>query len=465
MIKALHPADHTLKAERVPASSRYPTVAQEVISTFDVTKPEWGSVHELPDIWSLKIVTRTDPLVPTEVWACPGVATATAPDGWFFVGSVINQSFWKSTPAFGVHTADELHAARSQFARSCETYRVTALSTTGVFVGATMTDQGSIVSAQCIDEPRTMAYFPSSYIPSTGYTIPANMSTLAEIWYDQLPAMSTASMGTSPYVAPAREGWYAPQKLLVPGHWKKTNQLVYCGRLPVSAMETADVPAFPVSSSDAAISIVPYPYIEGNNGAALWLPPCDDGVSVTYVSGIYKTTTFRITLRLCLEMGCIPTSDLAPFCDLTTPPDALALDLYNEIIKETKDAYPAADNDFGTFFGKVKNIAAKIVRVIEPVANIAAGAGVPFAGTVAAMAKGINAAGEQYLTSKAAREQAATLRAEAAAAAANKAMKQLKAEKAQNTPRFARLKKRAAAAVKRADQQLAEAKAVKAGKL
>lgn len=459
LIKALHPADHSLKAERVPASSRYPTVVQEVISTFDVSCPL--SISSTYDTWSIRVITRPDPLVPTEIWAAPGTASSIGPDEWTFLGSVLNQAFWKSSPAFDTHSAEEVYALLKQFYRSCETYRVTSLSTTGNFVGATMTDQGSIVSCQCLDTARTMGIRPAITASSTPFTHPGQLSSLVHLWCDQLPTMSVASMGTNPYVMPAKEGWYAPQKLLCPGHWHKTNNIEQFARAASDTPEDMLLdPFIDTDHSSHQIHMVPYPYFPGGSGTAKWISPCDDGVSVTYVSGIHKTTSFRITLRMCLEMGTIPTSDLAPFSEITAPPDSLAIELYNEIIKSTQDAYPASDNDFGTFFNKVKNIAGKIVKVIEPVANIASGFGVPFAGTVAAMAKGINKAGASYLSSSEAMEEAALLRAESAERAAAKAQKQLAKAKASNSPAYQRLKERAARAAARARVQAKEAEEV-----
>lgn len=380
MIKALHPAEHALKAESVPASSRYPTVVQETISTAELKCPE-AIMGDGTGTWCMKIVTHTNPLVPVEIWA-----DTTATGSYeYWMGSFLNQTFAPTIDSFKNHSGAEFEAALNDFGESCEAYRITALSTTGVFVGASLTDQGSIVSGQFYDGHQQCFY-------PVDHTDDPSIMALAEPWVNKLPSMSALSMGTLPYVAAAKEGWYAPQKLLCPGAFHRTDDLCFRGRY--------DVDGFNSPMKDLT-SIRPFPFstISGVSptGMHYFLRDCDDGCSVTYVTGLAKTTTFRCTLRLCLELGVSPTSRFASFARPVPPPDDIAIELYQEVVKELVDAYPAEYNDLGKFFDKIKGVVRRVAGVLEPVAGIASAVGVPYASVVKSVLHGVNSDIREYI--------------------------------------------------------------------
>lgn len=366
LTKALHPAEASIKAPKAPGSSRYPTTVQEVTSTF-VLNPPSGIAST--DTWEFRIVTHTDPLCPMEFYSNITGSTEA------FHGSYFNQAFFKTSDSFKVHTQPEAAAIFAAFQSACETYRINALSTTGIFVGPTIADQGSILSSQFIDCARDMAMAPGSPVH--------DILPLANIWVDPLPAMSEAALGQRPYVSDAREGWYSPQKMEQPGHWARVNDVARRGRYIGSTVNPGEMDL---------TDCVPWPALYGAAAGTLFLwPRCyDNSCSQTFVKGLSPQTSFRVTLRMVIEMGVTPNNDYAAFATDPAPPDPVAYELYMSIVNELLDAYPADYNDAGKIWGKIKAVAKKVAGFIDPIAGIAAAAGVPFAKTVQGIARGVS---------------------------------------------------------------------------
>lgn len=379
LIKALHPAEGSLKAERAPGNARFPTATQEVVSTFVVSAPEGTGT------WDLRVVTHTNPLTPVQVFAKSQFPLDGESGEEVYLGEYVNQAFVRGvSEAFGVHTELEFESALVQFSEAAEAYRITALSTTGVFVGATMTDQGSIVSSQFTDNVMTRSTVDAA---SDGKVL-----ALADLWFDALPLMSEATLGQHPYVADARKGWYAPQKLGDPLRWIPVDDLRFRGRVHpgLNPLPVAEIPHS---------SVVGYP--NPRQGLGYWVRDCDDTCSQTFASGLDRTTTFRITVRLAVEYACNPANDYAAFCEEAKAPDDVAIDLYQEVVKEIMDAYPSEYNDFGKLFGRVKDVVRKVASVVDPVAGIAAAAGLPFASVVQNLAKAVKQGSSAYIESAA----------------------------------------------------------------
>jgi hypothetical protein len=321
------------------------------------------------DTWDFRVVTHTDPLCPIEVFS-----GRTGGDE-AFAGSVFNQAFLKSADAYKKHTNEEITAIYDAFQQACETYRVNALSTTGVFVGPTVEDQGSILASQFIDATRDY-----SYTPGDGKVY----GPIANMWVDPLPAMSEASMGQRPYISDARNGWYCPQKLDQPGHWARTNDIALRGRVTAAGnpaeIVNADVLRWPQSLTQTV-------------GTTLWPRLYDESACQIFVQGLSVHTSFRVTVRLVLEMGVTPSNDFAPFASDPAPPDPVAYELYTSICNELMDGYPSDYNDLGKIWGKIKSVAKKAAAFIDPIAGVAAAAGVPFAKAIQGIARGVSGSG------------------------------------------------------------------------
>lgn len=350
--KALHPAESTIKAPRCPSHGTRPTATQEVTSTFVISAPE-GSVPDSAT-WNAVIAIKNDPLAPVEIHT---FYTGESSGGDF---TAVNQAFAGTTPVLARHTKDQYADILSNFMESCEQYRVTALSLTGTFVGATLTDQGSIVSAQMSDP-----HMDGSMIATN---VDAGVYTRAYLIGQSIPDSESLILGTSPYVSAARDGFYVPYKFLHPDRWYNTDNLA-CVIRTFNGWRSQPSGALidTTKATIADIGGVPYPY--GNTatgGFGLWLPPIDDGLSVTWIKSVAKTTTFRLTLRVAIEVMTRPASSLAPYADLPALPDEHAIAMYYEIASRMKDCYPSRDNDSGSLWGKIKNIAAGIWDTVSP---------------------------------------------------------------------------------------------------
>lgn len=402
LIKALHPADGTIRAERAPSSSRYPTVTQEVVSRFTISKPSVINT----DTWSFRLFQTTDPL-------CPIVVTFMQPtsvtpwDTGALCYEWINPIFApEGVDPFGAHTAAHYEGMLDKFQHACETYRITAFSTTGEFVGATLTDNGSISAMQCQDRTRHLTHMNFEALDgsvlakvedaTTGseITVPIPqgrwLQSESHIWCDPIPTLAQSSMASHPYNDKAKEGWYMPQKLQCPSHWKSNNDLVFRGRLTPGAMALGPVDKYRAASNQSQIIGWPL-HLEFYTAAGphLWVQNCDDGLGCVYVNNIHATTSFQVIVRFNLELGVSPMSEYATFADSTPPPDPVAIELYNEIVKDMLDAYPSRDNANSTLRDKIATIARKVAAVVEPIAGIASYAGVPYAGVIARLAGSI----------------------------------------------------------------------------
>lgn len=350
--KALHPADVTIKAPRAPSHGTRPTATQECTVTFAVDAPAPDPAE--PDApWRMGIFMKNDPLAPIQL-AYANETTA-APNTTRLVG--LNQCFANGLgPVSSSFTQADYNSVLNFFRASCEQYRVNALSFTGVFIGATLTDQGSVVSAQVADAHQDACIIPGSLDTTTnGVSHRAYLIT-------QLPPYSDSLvMGSSAYVRKAKEGVYVPYKMQHPGEWFSSDNIC-------RVVRTAN--AFTgLYNKWADVSTSPYPHgnvLGDHHTPGMWLPPLDDNLSVTWFTGLARTTSFRITYRICIEVMTRPDSMLAPFCELPALPDDHATVMYYEIASRLKDAYPSDDNDKGTLWNKVKDIARGIWSVASP---------------------------------------------------------------------------------------------------
>lgn len=359
--KALHPAEPTIKAARCPSKGIRPTATQEAVITFIVKAPE---TLQMPH-WGFRMSMKNDPLCPLGV-EVDGMAAQT----------VLNTAYYSGTP-FTAHTPNDYMEAANKFRAACEQYRVTALSVTGYFVGATMTDQGSILAAQCSDAAFESA---ASRVKSgSGH----NSKVIG--FGQALPGTTAITAGTNLYTAPAREGFYMPYKMENPEKWLSTDDLASIRRYGqgLNFAGTTDLHDFTIGYPFGNIIQEDASY---NKFTTLWNPPGDDGLGMIYVDGLAQTTSFRCTVRIAIEAMTRPVSTLATFCEPPALPDEHAIRMYTEIASRLKDAYPAKDNSLGTLWQKVKQIASSIWRTVSPALS--------YIPQIAPIVSGINTAGE-----------------------------------------------------------------------
>lgn len=271
------------------------------------------------------------------------------------VYTYMNQGYAGSAAPFTEHTYAQWVSCLTAFSKACENYRTTSLGLTGVYVGPTLADQGSIVSAQMADPVTTLCFSNSD----TDAFVPK------KVLYNAIPSSSDLILGTTPYVSNARDGFYVPYKLDDPDHWHRTDQYVTMRRItsggdaPYHLMSvTTAEPSYPSGNRTSASS--------ATDKDGVWLCPCDDNMSVTWITGISKSASFRVTIRLGIEVMTRPSSTLASFCEPPALPDEHAISMYREIASRMKDAYPSRDNDTGSLWEKIKNVASNVWDVVSP---------------------------------------------------------------------------------------------------
>lgn len=343
--KALHPAESTIKAPQCPSRGVKPTATQETISTFVLEPPPVDSENPA-STWDCRITVKNDPLCPVEILRYNSIGETQRT--W---ATVLNQSYTPVDP-YGLHSYQDYQEVVENFQNACEQYRQTALSITGHFVGASLSDQGSIIAAQMSD--------PCALAAHAGISLPTEREVMPLVKYfaQPLPSSDTLVLGTSPYVTSAKEGFYMPMKMEHPEVWHSTDQLYRCCR----GLDRLSAPSVKYTQTIA------YPYgAAGNSNIPIcWLAPLDENVGVIWLKGLARTTSFRMTLRIAIEMMTTPTSTLASFCEPPALPDNHALAMYYEIASRLKDAYPAKDNATGKLWDKIKAVASDIWEVVSP---------------------------------------------------------------------------------------------------
>lgn len=363
--KALHPAEATVKAPRIPSRGTRPTAVQEITSTFVINPP--AAAHQANDLWNAVIEMKNDPLCPLQVrsyWA----DDAAHADSF----TCINQGFAGTSEVFAAHTRTDYHTVLTNFMDACEMYRTTAISVTGVFVGATLTDQGSIISAQMSD-PHLEVNVTEPDADTGTVTLPGYFIA------QEAPNSDALILGTTPYVVSAREGFYVPLKLREPEKWHRSDNVQVCARILNGWRNSSGVLDLHYATF-THLGATPYPAGNSGPGYQNWLPPLDDGLSVTWVRNVAASSSFRVTVRIAIECMTRPSSKLAPFTDLPALPDDHALAMYYEIASRMKDAYPAKDNDTGSLWNKIKNIAGGIWDAVSPALSAVPGAGAVVSG-------------------------------------------------------------------------------------
>jgi len=306
--------------------------------------------------WSARFVLKNDPLCPLDILTVNDSATHANSSHV----TVMNQCFFTGAPV-GTHTETEYHATLNSFRIACEQYRMTALSVTGYFIGATMTDQGSIIAAQTSDSEQCVNMI-DILDPEGG-----NPRVVCPMLYQitqSIPTYDAMTMGVNPYVSPAKEGFYMPYKMMDPEKWHSADDVCYMVRSG-NAIAATQRPGF---------GFYTQAYPEGNYTGSTyedahfgpWLRPLDQGIGVTHVRSVARTSSFRITLRVCIEVMTRPDSSLASFTEPPALPDDHAVHMYYEIASRLNDAYPARDNSNGTLWQKIKNVAGTIWDTVSP---------------------------------------------------------------------------------------------------
>lgn len=363
--KALHPADHALKAQRAPGVSTTPTASQETITVFEIKPP---TNHTAGKTWGFRVLMNSDPFCPitTMNWDTGGNVDDLA--------TCFNVAFVNPTiPTYGYHSHEQYVAVAENIQAAGEEYRVNGMSITGTFVGATVTDQGTIVAGQYSDPYIYLVHHPTVF-PSheTG-------EKPIRAWVNPYQPLNKLTAGTQPYVTHAKKGFYMPLKIDQTHHWCRTDNLCPGTRIEITS-ETY------LNGGQAT------PLVSGEHWGTPWFDPVDTTAGCIIAEGLDETTTFRMTLRISIEMKTQPSSSYTPFAEEPVPPDPFALAMYTQIMGRMCDAYPSDDNDLNELWDKIQDIAKKVWKIADPALTLMSliPPVAPIAGAIKGVASGVS---------------------------------------------------------------------------
>jgi hypothetical protein len=118
-----------------------------------------------------------------------------------------------------------------------------------------------------------------------------------------------------------------------------------------------------------------------------------------FFQGIDKAATLQVKTRRYMEnqlevvnQGSGPAqAALRPFLHPSPIYDFAAVECAAIVAQTSPHAYPASDNDFGTVMGKIWNTIKSVGSHVVNALDIAGGMGLPFAGPIAQIGKGLMA--------------------------------------------------------------------------
>jgi len=368
-MKALHPAEHTIKTTRAPGSI-LPTVALACDMMETIPWPENYTkcvISQWPHLTHPMTVTFGD--IDDTRWK-----------NYVFTNSAVGGPGVLESPTSWAATSSWASTINSKI----QGYRVTSQSITCEVIAPSVANQGTIVSGQYEARPATRQL--SSTYPPDSTSPPFNeFCDAVDVWiYSPGPLESQLLMGTSAYSSHASNGFYQPLKLSKFKFVNVNDTMMYVDDMGGNKL-TKDVTWAPgmspvflrVPTSGSQLSVDSTPLVK----------PSAYNAGVTFVSGTagYPQVSLRIRFRQVVEL--IPTlgAIYAPLTEAPLPPDELAFKMVKEIGARMKDAYPASYNDMGKLLGTIKSIGNGILKFADPVLDVVSM--IPGIGTAAGAAK------------------------------------------------------------------------------
>lgn len=360
-LKALHPADPEIKINRGPGTIR-PTlaIASDMLDTLPFPSGATAAcLVQTPNIYyplTVFFVNAGGSLVSAMRFsnkALGGPGVETSPTG-FAVSRV------------PMDTA----------LRSMEAYRVTAQSITCDVIAPALSDQGTIVSAQYVDNPLTVQ---PTTITSEVAAGPDVITLCRDLWmWNPRPNPVDLLMGTTAYSGKAREGFYQPLKLDKFDFIHSEDTCIY---MNVSASFVSDGMSTSMTSGN-------YPIFSnaadvGTTTLTALPKPSSNVIGISWIEGTAGNPQVSLRVRVRQVIEAIPRlgTTYAPMAESPLPPDELAYRMVAEISGRMKDAYPASYNDLGKLKDTILKIGKSVLKYADPVLDVLSA--VPGVGAVA----------------------------------------------------------------------------------
>lgn len=380
-MKALHPAEHTIKSARVPGGNlNSVAVCCDMVQTIPVAEAnDQVDIYVTPSIISPCCIK------------CERGGSA------YLKGNMYNAAFggaWKKDPTY--------HDTQSFVAKlrdSISHYRVTSQSVTVELIAPSLADQGTCTAVQYNLPPQTVQMSNMRIEGSTPFFV---VHPDAHVYPNpQDPA--GAILGTSAYTSKAREGCYLPLKLNN-FKWRNFNDRVFLFEDATGYIGSD----YRVTSGTAPIF---FPMIEDRTGLeedeSFSVPKlCGTNFGVIAFRGMAANVSLRVRVRQVVEISARPATTYAPLLEVALPPDDVAMKMYMEISARMMDAYPASYNDLGILGNIITGLGKKLLPFVEPALDVASkipGVG----GAIASVAKPIVSTVAKVVADKKAKKKAA----------------------------------------------------------
>lgn len=381
-IKSLHPADSEIKTVRGPGGL-YPSLGIAFDSIMTLEWPE-GATYAIVIQWpNLQVPFNVQ-------FYAPHPQADTYGYGDYVIKNVLilNKALDTTAGAVGENLSTLLGSHFPNIHTDIDAYRVLSQSITCDLIAPSIADQGTILSAQFVDRPRTVnqSALNWSYSSSAPHDVWSNTlgGFVADCWiYDQIPDPENLVMGTTAYNGAARLGFYQPLKIdkfdfvsvddpmyfLSPDSESPPSALTldkavchmggmwdegpHYGNYPICTKQGWDSSDHTRSSASADYSI---------------LKPSGHAIGYTKISGTSGSPNVSLRFRFRQVSEVIPVlgKRYAALAEAPLPPDDLSYRMIREIGARLKDAYPSSYNAEGKLRDTIVKIGKGLLKYADP---------------------------------------------------------------------------------------------------
>lgn len=344
-LKALHPSDPAVQVRGIPDRSSAPTTLLNYQMQATVTAPNTGIANP----WDFNSTLIPHPI--SFLW------------GFRDQNGAGDQICIRNEQIEGNTHATKMTA----FLRTAQRWRLAYAAVTVVQDSSKDSDQGTINVAQVNVEPgvASPAFFSAAGLrPGLPY----------HYWQtSDLPAYERNAAFPNAYSSDSRAGAYVPLKLDIDAmQWHSQADMV--SYAPATSTEASSWG--PLVSSTASNSNFPHgtqtdvdslkaPFFNPTTlvyGGEFTSALCAPAVAHICLQNLAATTSVNLFFRFGFEVQCQATSPLSPLVRMSPVYDPLAMEVYQRISRQMKDAYPADYNDLG----KLWDVISRIAKAVAP---------------------------------------------------------------------------------------------------
>jgi hypothetical protein len=360
LAKALHPSDNVPKLVGIPSADSVPTACVNYTNTYVIAAPA-GQIATAT--WDTMISTVMHPLTFGK-WRSIGSNGAAI----YQSGTLLNTQLGGSGLEVAIHLA-----IASTWRNAVTRYRPMYMGSTFTLTAPTLSDQGTVTSAQIPLDYADLNFIGASTIGCHRTRVVPDFDIPAGVV--NTPEFSFASLQSQPgaFTSAAREGAYVVMKLDQEAlTYKTTFDTVNNATIVDANIVTTDPSVAITSVTSAPI----HPYLpdatctRNNGGAVLFnqssFPLSSNMMGLTIFKGLSSAATITVTTRVGFECVVPADSILQPSVEKACSYDPVALNAYWSISKEMMSTYPASYNFLGTLWTVVKSIGSAVLPNLVP---------------------------------------------------------------------------------------------------